>query len=135
MSRPEAGRIVLVDWRDSQRLPGEPGGIRPAVVIERSGVLTGTEQNLLVVPLSTREIYAQVPVMAQRIEPTEENGCTAISFALAQNVGAVALARCHPTASRVTDGQVRLIRDKSAYLIGVGADEDDDGGESVPDLG
>ena len=50
VSRPDAGTIVIVDWRGAQH--PEPGALRPGVIVEDSYLFPGYPM-MLVVPSQT----------------------------------------------------------------------------------
>lgn len=116
MTRPSAGAIVVVDWRGGQH--PEPGGLRPGIVVEDSH-LFGSYPSMIVVPL-TRDQNLAHSDLALRLEPTPENALTAVSWALAHHVNAVALRRVRVTPSRVTAEQLGQVRDRIALAVGAG---------------
>lgn len=117
MSRPDAGAIVVVDWRPGQH--PEPGGLRPGVVVEDS-YLFPHYPTLLVVPCTRDERLAHA-ALAVRLEPTPENGVSGVSWALAHHVNSVAVRKVRPTSSRVTAQQLGQIRQRIALAVGVTA--------------
>jgi mRNA interferase MazF len=117
MSRPADGNIVLVDWRRGS-LPKEPTRLRPAVVVEDSGIFDDTHPNLIVVPLTT-DVDLAIPALSVAIDPKPQNGCPARSYALAFNVTSVSRERIRPTRGRVTTAQLDVIREKIAVCIGL----------------
>ncbi|MGH7911468.1 MAG: type II toxin-antitoxin system PemK/MazF family toxin [Candidatus Dormibacteraceae bacterium] len=117
MSRPEAGSIVLVDWRGGA-LPREPTKRRPAVVVEDDGLFPEGYPNTLVVPL-TRDSGLAYPSFAERIDPTPENAAERTCWALAHHVASVSLQRVTPTRSRVTPKQLGSIRRRIALALGL----------------
>ena len=119
MTRPGAGQIVVVDWRGG-RQPDEPGGLRPAVVVEEEALFAGVSyRNLLVVPLATDARFAELGGLVERIEPAPENGADRTCWAVAHHVGSVALTRVRATESRISDAQLRSIRAKIALAVGI----------------
>lgn len=119
MERPTAGTIVLVDWR-GDRQPDEPGGVRPAVVVENADLFAGGGyRNIIVVPLSRSQRFAVMGGLVESIEPTDENGAEQLSWAIAHHVASVALTRVRATRSRVSAAQLESIRAKAALAIGV----------------
>ena len=119
MARPVAGDIVLVDCRGGQ-LPAEPGGVRPAVVVEAAGLLADEYPNLLVVPLTRDPRYAAMSSLVEPIEPNAENGCPAPCWAVCHHVTSVSRRRVQPTNSRVTAQQVASIRARLSLALGYG---------------
>ena len=116
MSRPIAGSIVVVDWRDGF-LPQEPGKLRRAVVVEDDELFPEEYPNLLVVPLTRDEGLAHRS-FAERIEPAPGNGADTTSWALAHHVTSVSLRRVNPTASRITVEQLSSIRKRIMVAVG-----------------
>lgn len=112
--RPDAGSIVVVDWRPGQH--PEPGGLRPGVVVEDSRLFPGYP-SLLVVPF-TRDRRLAHATLAVRIDPTPENGLNAVSWALAHHVSSVALRKARATRSRITRDQLVRIRQRIALAVG-----------------
>jgi hypothetical protein len=117
VTRPEAGTIVVVDWRGGA-LPKEPGRQRAAVVVEDTELFPPAYPNLLVVPLTRDEGLAHQS-LAELIEPTAANGITERCWALSHHVTSVSLQRVEATASCVTAGQLASIRQRIALSIGV----------------
>jgi mRNA interferase MazF len=116
MSRPPAGSIVVVDWRDGS-LPQEPGKLRPAVVVEDHELFPEEYPNMLVVPLTHDEGLAHRS-FAERIEPTADNGADMTCWALAHHVTSVSLRRVNLTASRITAAQLSSIRKRIMVAVG-----------------
>lgn len=98
--RPVAGEIVVVDWRGG-RDGLEPGGVRPAVVVEALGILPDDYPQLLVVPLTRHSRFAQMEALVQRIEPSSESGAPEICWAVCHHVTSVSLTRVRATGSHV----------------------------------
>ena len=111
-----AGSIVVVDWRGGA-MPGEPGNLRPAVVVEDSELFPQAYPNTLVIPLTRDEGLAHRS-FAERIEPSVDNGADTTCWALAHHVTSVSLRRVKPTASRVTPEQLSSIRKRIAVAMG-----------------
>lgn len=118
MARPVAGSIVVVDWRGG-RLPLEPGGMRPAIVVEDTPAIPDDYPNILVVPLTRDERFALYASFVERIEPTPENGAPEPCFALAHHVTSVSMRRIRSTPSKITSEQLASIRQRAAAAIGV----------------
>lgn len=117
MSRPAAGAIVLVDWRGGA-LPSEPTKMRPAVVVEDAALFPDAYPNVLVVPLTGDAMLAQ-KAFSERIEPSAQNGCSGVSWALGHHVTSASMRRIRMTPSRVTDVQLRAIRRRIALALGI----------------
>lgn len=113
-----AGDIVVADWR-GDALPKEPNKLRPAVVIEDTQLFDPDYPNVILVPLSSDEALA-IPGLSEPIEPTPENGCRQLCFALAPYVACTSAARIRPTLSRITGEQLQRIRRQVAEAIGLG---------------
>lgn len=105
MARPLAGEIVVVDWRGG-RDGLEPGGLRPAVVVEAPGILAEDYPQLLVVPLTRHSRFAQMDALVQRIEPSQESAAPEVCWAVCHHVTSVALRRVRHTAARVSDAEM-----------------------------
>jgi mRNA-degrading endonuclease toxin of MazEF toxin-antitoxin module len=110
------GCIVLADWR-GDALPREPNKLRPAIIVEDSGLFDETYQNLIVVPLTSDQAFA-IKSLSVEIAPSSENGCPATCWAAAYLVAATSKARITPTPSRITEAQLVSIRAKIALSIG-----------------
>lgn len=122
VTRPAAGAVVIVDWRTGP-LPPEPGGFRPAVVVEDAD-LFATYPGLLVVPLTSDATLAHAD-LALRIEPSPENGCPSVCWALAHHVQSVSLQRTRITPSSITTDQLQGIRQRIALAVGIGLNRAD----------
>lgn len=118
MSRPAAGRIVVVDWRGGAQ-PNEPSRLRPAVIVEDHELFPDGYPNTLVVPMTRDEGLAHQS-FAQRLEPTAENGALATCWALAHHVTSVSLRCVSPTDSRITPDQLASIRRRITLAVGAG---------------
>lgn len=117
MTRPEAGAIVLVDWRVGA-VPREPTKIRPAVVVEDHELFPDEYPNTLVVPLTKDEALAYA-ALSERIDPAPENGSDTPSWALAHHVTSVSLQRVSPTPSRITSEQLGSLRRRIGLALGL----------------
>ena len=116
VSRFAAGSIVIVDWRGGA-FPGEPTKLRRGIIVEADDRFAEEEPTTLVVPLTTDA--SSHPVFSLRIELTADNGAIAASWALARRMNTVSVRRARPTPSRITDDQLRQIRQRIALAIGV----------------
>ena len=112
----EAGRIVLVDWRDA--LPKEPNKMRPAIVIEDSELFDPAYPNVIVVPLAD-DANLVISDLSLRIPPSPDNGCAKTCFALAQHVTTASKRRVTPTASFITPAELADIRRRVGLAIGL----------------
>jgi mRNA interferase MazF len=112
-----AGQIVIVDWRDG--LPNEANKRRPAVVIEDTDLFDESYPNVIVVPLAEHAAFA-ISRLSVKIEPTPENGCSAVCYAVSHNLTATSKQRIREvTASRISADQVAAIRRQCAESIGL----------------
>jgi mRNA interferase MazF len=112
-----AGQIVIVDWRDA--LPSEANKLRPAIVIEDTDLFDDSYPNVIVVPLAEHAAFA-ISHLSVRIEPTPENGCPSVCFALSNNLTATSKRRIREvTASRISTEQLSAIRRQCAESIGL----------------
>ncbi len=112
----EAGQIVIADWRDA--IPREPNKLRPAIVIEDTGLFDPAYPAVILVPLSDRADFV-IPSLAVPIEPTEENGCAKPCWAISHFVATMSTARVTGTRSRITQAQLSQIRRQVAEAIGL----------------
>jgi len=119
VARPVAGSIVLVDWRGN-RLLDEPGGLRPAVVVEDTALIADGYPNVLVVPMTTDERYATYAAFVERINPTPDNGAPEPCYAIAHHVTSVSIQRIRATTATITTEQLESIRRRILLAIGVG---------------
>jgi mRNA-degrading endonuclease toxin of MazEF toxin-antitoxin module len=112
-----AGQIVIVDWRDA--LPKEPNKLRPAIVVEDVDLFDDSYPNVIVVPLSERADFV-IPRLSVRIEPTPENGCTSVCYAVSHNIGVTSKRRIrNVTNSHISAEQLTAIRRQCAESIGI----------------
>ena len=112
-----AGQIVVLDWRDA--VPGEANKRRPAVVIEDTDLFDESYPNVIVVPLSEHATFA-ISQLSVKIEPTPENGCPSVCYAISHNLTATSKRRIREvTASRISAEQLADIRRQCAESIGL----------------
>jgi mRNA interferase MazF len=114
MSVYKAGRIVVADWRDA--LPREANKLRPAIVVE-DDLFQDEYPNVVLVPMSGDTVDV-IEDLSVTIDPSPENGCTKVCYALAFLVTATSVARVRATPSRITDEQLAEIRRKIVIAIG-----------------
>ena len=112
----EAGQIVIADWRDA--IPREPNKLRPAVVIEDTGLFDPHYPAVILVPLSDRADFV-IPSLSVAIEPTTQNGCAKPCWAVSHFVTTTSTARVTATPSRITAAQLAQIRRQVAEAIGL----------------
>jgi mRNA interferase MazF len=112
-----AGQIVVVDMRGA--LPKEPNKIRPCVVVEDSDLFDSSYPNVIIVPIADEADFL-IQRLAVELSPTDENGCTKLSYAIAHSVATVSKQRIKKiTPSCVTDEQLASIRTLIAKSIGL----------------
>jgi mRNA interferase MazF len=114
MSACKAGQIVVVDWRDA--LPKETNKLRAAIVVEDE-LFQDDYPNVILVPLSGDKLDV-IEDLSVTIEPSPENGCTKVCYALAFLVTATSMVRVRATATRIGDEQLAEIRRKIVVAIG-----------------
>jgi mRNA interferase MazF len=119
LNRPREGSIVLVDWRNGA-LPAEPTKLHPAVVVEQSARFPEGYPNVLVVPL-TRDMRLAHAIFAECLVPTDDNGASETSWALAHHVTSVSIERIRPTQSHIRESQLWSIRRRIALALGFDA--------------
>ena len=109
------GQIVLADWR-GDALPKEPNKRRPAVVVE-DDLFPPEWPNVILVPLTDDENLV-ISDLSVRIEPTSENGCSKICWAVCALVTTTSKQRLTPTDSFVRPDQLEKIRQRITILVG-----------------
>lgn len=108
-NRFDAGRIVLIDWRNDA-LPKEPNKLRPCIIVQDHALFDPTFPTLLVVPLAESSTFL-IPSLIVTIDPTAENGCTKRCYAVSHSVRAASKRRLQSTTgSRITSAQLAQIR-------------------------
>lgn len=113
MADPRRGELWLVSLGASR--PGEPGKHRPAVVMSADGLLSGAEDELVVI----------VPVSSSRsgtplrpgISPAE--GVDVDSVAICRGIRAVARTRLVERLSTVEPTTMRMIERAVALILGI----------------
>ncbi len=107
----KAGQIVTVNWRKDPRDPAqdpqppEPNKVRPAVVVQDTGLFDPTYPTVLVVPMTGDFSLA--------------NGCKKVSYLLPQNLTCVSKARiATATGSEITPAELQLLRQLVVLTIG-----------------
>ncbi len=94
----KAGQIVTVDWRKDPRDPAqdpqppEPNKVRPAVVVQDTGLFDPTYPTVLVVPM-TGDFSLAIEALTVVLQPSPSNGCKKVSYLLPQNLTCVSKAR------------------------------------------
>jgi mRNA interferase MazF len=113
-----AGQIVLVDWREDA-LPKEANKLRPCVVVENTDVFDADYPNVVLVPLTEDGSYI-IPALSVRIDPTKENGCANICYAVAHAPVTASKRRiARATESRITSHELSEVRYRIAETIGL----------------
>ena len=112
-----AGTIIIVDWR-CYVVPKEPDKLRPAIIVENDELFESGYPNVILVPLAC-DSRPGLPSLSVVINPTPENGCMHRPFAIALMVIAASIRRIRETPSRITDTQLRQIRQPIARAIGL----------------
>ena len=79
--RPEPGCVIWVDWRD-RHMRGQPGSIRPSIVVSEARLVPNDFDLLTVVPIIGDERIA-IPALSLLIQPNDSNGLHKSSYALA----------------------------------------------------
>ncbi|TAM74054.1 type II toxin-antitoxin system PemK/MazF family toxin [bacterium] len=116
MSKFRAGQIVVVDWRDGKKL--EANKTRPAVVVEDDELFDDSWPAVLLAPLTDEGPHV-IRALSVPLDPSTENGCTKRCYVAAHLVTATAVSRVRATPSRVTEAELRSIREKIAQTIGL----------------
>ncbi len=108
------GDVVTVDF--GTPIGSEAGFRRPAIVLTADGFLRFRPTTVLVVPLTstTRSFPSHVEV-----EPDGGNGLDATSYALVEQLRAVALQRCRPAGGNVGPGVGLQMLDVLAMITGM----------------
>ncbi|MFT8464722.1 type II toxin-antitoxin system PemK/MazF family toxin [Acetobacter syzygii] len=109
------GQIVLADWR-GDALPKEPNKRRPAVVVE-DDLFPAEWPNVILVPLTDDEGLV-IPDLSVRLDPSPENGCSKVCWAVCALVTTTSKLRIMPTDSSVRPEQLEMMRKQIAFLIG-----------------
>lgn len=118
------GSIVVINWRDALAGSGEPNKRRPGVIVGSPHFFGSGLPFEIVVPLTSEPSLA-ISGASVSIQPTPENGCTSLCFALAWNVQSVPHARLTVTRSRVSDEELAEIRNRISACIAEGDEPPD----------
>jgi len=92
--------------------------LRPAVVVDDSGLFSASYPNVILVPLSEDAEFAMED-LSLIIEPTAENGCPKRCYALSHCVTTNSKRRIRPTPSHILPEQLQIIRRQVALAIGL----------------
>ena len=120
----KAGQIVTVDWRKDPMDPAqdpqppEPNKVRPAVVVQDTGLFDPTYPTVLVVPM-TGDLSLAIEALTVVLQPSPSNGCKKVSYLLPQNLTCVSKARiATATGSEITPAELQLLRQLVVLTIG-----------------
>ena len=120
----KAGQIVTVNWRKDPRDPAqdpqppEPNKVRPAVVVQDTGLFDPTYPTVLVV-LMTGDLSLAIEALTVVLQPSPSNGCKKVSYLLPQNLTCVSKARITTaTGSEITPAELQLLRQLVVLTIG-----------------
>jgi mRNA-degrading endonuclease toxin of MazEF toxin-antitoxin module len=119
-----AGQIVTVDWRRDPLDPAqdphppEPNKLRPAVVVQDTGLFDPSFPTVLVVPM-TGDPELALPDLTVVLEPSASNGCKKRSYLLPQHLTCVAKTRIRTaTDSRISPAELQQLRLLVVLAIG-----------------
>jgi mRNA-degrading endonuclease toxin of MazEF toxin-antitoxin module len=119
-----SGEIVTVDWRrdpldpaqDPQ--PPESNKLRPAVVVQDTGLFDPSYPTVLVVPM-TGDPELAIPDLTVVLQPSASNGCQKVSYLLPQHLTCVAKTRIRAvTDSRISATELQQLRQLVVLAIG-----------------
>ncbi len=118
------GQILTVDWRrDPLDLaqdphPPEPNKLRPAVVVQDTGLFDPSYPTVLVVPM-TGDPGLAIADLTVELQPSASNGCKKVSYLLPQHLTCVAKTRIRAaTDSRISAAELQLLRQLVVLAIG-----------------
>ena len=118
MPEPRRGDLWLVSLGAARA--GEPGGHRPAVVVSVDELLTGIDDELVVVvPVSSSR--SRTPLRPP-VSPAE--GVDTASVAVCRSIRAVARTRLVERLGTITPGTMREIEDALALILGIHTAQD-----------
>ena len=119
-----AGQIVTVDWRrdpadpSQDPHPPEPNKLRPAVVVQDTGLFDPSFPTVLVVPM-TGDQGLSIPDLTVVLQPSASNGCKKLSYLLPQQLTCVAKTRINAaTDSRISLAELQQLRQLVVLAIG-----------------
>ena len=119
-----AGQIVTVDWRRDPLDPAqdphppEPNKLRPAVVVQDTGLFDPSFPTVLVVPM-TGDPELAIPDLTVVLEPSASNGCKKRSYLLPQHLTCVAKTRIRTaTDCRISPAELQQLRQLVILAIG-----------------
>ena len=120
----KAGQIVTVDWRRDpfdpaqDPHPPEPNKLRPAVVVQDTGLFDPSFPTVLVVPM-TGDPELAIPDLTVVLQPSDSNGCKKLSYLLPQLLTCAAKTRIHAaTDSRISPAELEQLRQLIVLTIG-----------------
>ncbi|MGD0472334.1 MAG: type II toxin-antitoxin system PemK/MazF family toxin [Candidatus Velthaea sp.] len=112
-----AGRILWVDFR-RDAAPKEANKLRPAIVVEDSGLFAEEYPNVVVVPCTTTLTF-EVRDLCVQIAPDERNGFDRTNWAIAHNVTTASKARIvKQTDYHISSGHLDEIRARIVEMLG-----------------
>ena len=119
-----SGQIVTVDWRRDPLDPSlgpqppEPNKLRPAVVVQDTGLFDPSYPTVLVVPM-TGDAELAIPDLTVVLQPSASNGCKKVSYLLPQHLTCVAKTRIRAvTDSRISPTELQQLRQLIVLAIG-----------------
>ena len=119
-----SGQIVTVDWRRDPLDPSlgphppEPNKLRPAVVVQDTGLFDLSYPTVLVVPM-TGDAELAIPDLTVVLQPSASNGCKKVSYLLPQHLTCVAKTRIREvTDSRISATELQQLRQLVVLAIG-----------------
>jgi mRNA-degrading endonuclease toxin of MazEF toxin-antitoxin module len=119
-----AGQIVTVDWRRDPLDPAqdphppEPNKLRPAVVVQDTGLFDPSFPTVLVVPM-TGDPELAIPDLTVVLEPSASNDCKKRSYLLPQQLTCVAKTRIRTaTDSQISPAELQQLRQLVVLAIG-----------------
>ena len=119
-----SGQIVTVDWRRDPLDPAqdphppEPNKLRPAVVVQDTGLFDSSYPTVLVVPM-TGDPGLAIADLTVELQPSASNGCKKVSYLLPQHLTCEAKTRIQAaTDSRISATELQLLRQLVVLTIG-----------------
>ena len=119
-----SGQIVTDDWRRDPldpslgSQPPEPNKLRPAVVVQDTGLFDPSHPTVLVVPMTGDAVLA-IPDLTVVLQPSASNGCKKVSYLLPQHLTCVAKTRIRAvTDSRISPTELQRLRQLVVLAIG-----------------
>jgi mRNA interferase MazF len=110
-----AGQIVTIDWRRDPLDPAQdphppaPNKLRPAVVVQDTGLFDPSFPTVLVVPM-TGDPGLAIPDLTVVLQPSASNGCQKRSHLLPQHLTCVAKTRICGANLQITPSEPQHLR-------------------------